>query len=301
MTQRSSDSGSSQFVHPLEVIKKEWSITRQSIQMEGLVVSHSLKLPSEIQVSSGFTSHLLGVLLGYEKRRITSIEGQKYDGETHRGEFLLFPARMSLSHAWETANPCFTFILDPLFLVRVAQETNCLNPNKIELLPVLKNYDSQIKSLALFFLQEMLSEQLGSQLYYESLANLFAIHLLRKYCVFEPKLREYKGGLSPHKLQQAIDFIHDNLERKLTLNEMAAQLNLSTFYFCELFKKSTGTPPYTYVLQQRVKRAQQLLKNQKKTISDIALECGFASHTHLNKHFRKFTGQTPKKYRQQLY
>ena len=301
MTQRSSDSRSSHCVRPLEVAKDEWAVTRQSMQIEGLMVLHNLNLPGEVRLSGGFTEHLLAVQLGYEKRQITSIAGQEYDGVMRRGEFLLFPHQMPLSHAWKTANPCLIFIFDPLFLVRVARETNCFNANKIELLPVLKNYDPQIKSIALFFLQEMLSKQWGSQLYYESLANLLAIHLLRQYCVFEPKLREYKGGLSPKKLQQAIDFIHDNLEQKLTLDEMAKQLNLSTFYFCELFKKSTGVPPYTYVLQQRVQRAKQLLKKQNKTISDIALECGFASHTHLNKHFRKFTGLTPKQYRKQIY
>ena len=301
MTKRSRDADSSKSSHSWKTTKKEWAITRQSMRLEGLLVLHNLHLPAEIQLSSGFNNHLLAVQLGYEKRQITSIEGQEYDGTMRRGESLLFPAQIPVSHAWKTANPCLLFFFDPLFLVRVAQETNCLNPHKIELLPILKKYDPQIESIALFFLQEMLSEQLGSQLYSESLANLLALNLLRKYCAVEPKIREYKGGLSPQKLQQALDFIHDNLERKLTLKEMATQLDLSTFYFCELFKKSTGVPPYTYVLQQRVKLAQQLLKNPNKNIADIALECGFASHTHLNKHFRKFTGRTPKQYRKQLY
>ena len=301
MAQRSIYSHSSQFVQPCEVTKDEWAITRQSIQLEGLIVSHNLNLPSEIEVSRGLRNHLLAVQLGYEKRQITSIGGQTYDGAMYRGESLLFPSQMPVAHAWKTANPCLMFVFGPLFLKCVAQETNCLNPDKIELLPILKNYDPQIESFASFFLQEMLSEQLGNQLYYESLANLVAIHLLRQYCIFEPKLFDYKSGLSSQKLQQAIDFIHDNLNRKLTLHELAAQLNLSTFYFCELFKKSTGVPPYTYVLQQRVKRAQELLKNTQKPISEIASECGFSSHTNLNKHFRKFTGTTPKQYRQQLY
>ena len=301
MTKRSREAGSSKSSHSWKATKNEWAITRQSMQVEGLLILHNLNLPAEIQVSSGFDNHLLAVQLGYEKRQITTIEGQEYDGTMRRGESLLLPARVPVSHAWKSANPYLFFFLDPLFLVRVARETNCLNPHQIELLPVLKNYDPQIESIASFFLTEMLSEQLGNQLYYESLANLFAINLLRKYCAVKPKLQEYKGGLSAQKLQQAIDFIHGNLERKLTLKEMAAQLDLSTFYFCELFKKSIGTPPYTYVLQQRVKLAQQLLKNSNKNIADIALECGFASHTHLNKHFRKFTGLTPKQYRKQLY
>ncbi|NJO43692.1 MAG: helix-turn-helix transcriptional regulator [Cyanobacteria bacterium CRU_2_1] len=72
---------------------------------------------------------------------------------------------------------------------------------------------------------------------------------------------------------------------------------MSVYYFCELFKQSIGVAPYQYVLQQRVERAKQLLKDEKRAIVDIALECGFANQTHLNKHFRKLTGMTPKSYR----
>jgi AraC family transcriptional regulator len=48
-----------------------------------------------------------------------------------------------------------------------------------------------------------------------------------------------------------------------------------------------------------VERAKQLLKDEERAIVDIALECGFANQTHLNKHFRKFTGMTPNSYRHQ--
>ena len=54
MAQRSSYNNPSQFVYPCEVTKDEWAITRQSIQLEGLIVSHNLNLPSEIEVSRGF-------------------------------------------------------------------------------------------------------------------------------------------------------------------------------------------------------------------------------------------------------
>ncbi|MGH8000244.1 MAG: helix-turn-helix domain-containing protein, partial [Brasilonema sp.] len=68
------------------------------------------------------------------------------------------------------------------------------------------------------------------------------------------------------------------------------------YYFCQLFKQSLGITPYQYVLQLRVERAKQLLKNQKITICDVALACGFANQSHFTKHFRKLTGMTPKAY-----
>jgi AraC family transcriptional regulator len=139
---------------------------------------------------------------------------------------------------------------------------------------------------------------LGGQLYGESLANLLLIHLLRHYCASEPKLKQYQGGLPKHKLQQAIDYIQANLDQKLSLEAIAQHLNMSVYHFCDLFKQSIGIAPYKYVLQQRVERAKLLLKDEERAIVDIALDCGFANQTHLNKHFRKLTGTTPKAYRE---
>ncbi|MEM9511029.1 MAG: helix-turn-helix transcriptional regulator, partial [Cyanobacteria bacterium P01_E01_bin.35] len=56
--------------------------------------------------------------------------------------------------------------------------------------------------------------------------------------------------------------------------------------------------PHKYVIQQRIERAKQLLNRDDRSIADIALECGFNSHAHLNKYFRDYTGMTPKAYRQ---
>ena len=85
----------------------------------------------------------------------------------------------------------------------------------------------------------------------------------------------------------------------MTLDEIASQLNISQYHFCDLFKQSMGIAPYKYVLQQRVERAKQLLKKEpEKAIVEIALECGFANQTHFHKHFRKHTGMTPKTYRE---
>ncbi|MEM6437140.1 MAG: helix-turn-helix transcriptional regulator [Cyanobacteria bacterium P01_D01_bin.115] len=77
---------------------------------------------------------------------------------------------------------------------------------------------------------------------------------------------------------------------------------MSESHFSRCFKQSVGIAPYQYLLQQRVERAKQLLKQpaprpQTLSISDIALECGFANQTHLTKVFRQITGVTPKAYR----
>lgn len=151
--------------------------------------------------------------------------------------------------------------------------------------------------IVLSFLSEMTTNGLGGKLYTESLANLFAIHLLRNYCTTPATIRTYEGGLSKFQLKPALDYIKDNLNNELSLETIASELNLSHYYFCSLFKQSIGVSPWQYVIKQRVERAKQLLKNSELAISEVALACGFSNQSHLNKHFSKATGIAPNRYR----
>jgi AraC family transcriptional regulator len=85
------------------------------------------------------------------------------------------------------------------------------------------------------------------------------------------------------------------LERDLKLADLAALLDLSQFHFSHMFKQSIGIAPYQYLLQQRIEHAKQLLKQPDSrtaipTILDIALACGFISHSHFSQQFRQLTG-----------
>jgi len=87
------------------------------------------------------------------------------------------------------------------------------------------------------------------------MANLFGIHLLRHYCTTPATLGTCKGGLSDFQLKHAIDYIRSNLDAQLSLENIAAELNLSHYYFCSLFKQSMGVSPWQYVIRPRVERA----------------------------------------------
>jgi AraC family transcriptional regulator len=100
-------------------------------------------------------------------------------------------------------------------------------------------------------------------------------------------------------LEQVIDYIKVNLAQDLSILDLASLTSMSESHFSRSFKQSVGIAPYQYLMQQRVERAKQLLKQQAISISDIALDCGFANQTHLTKVFRQMTGVTPKAYQKQ--
>ncbi|HEY9663029.1 MAG TPA: AraC family transcriptional regulator [Allocoleopsis sp.] len=144
---------------------------------------------------------------------------------------------------------------------------------------------------------ELHQENTGSKLYIESLTNVLAVHIIRQYATAQPHVSLHEGGLPQRQLLQVLDYIDAHLHQEIKLTDLASLLGMSEFYFSRQFKQATGTSPYQYLLQQRIERAKQLLRQSDRPIADIALMCGFNSHSHLSKQFRQFTGTTPKAYR----
>lgn len=284
-------------IHTSDVVKDEWMLSSQIIHAGGLTVEHQVQPSGECEAPSGLTHHVLAFELGNVPRQVSRIGGREYDGPLLQGEILLIPAEASLFGACEMSDEILAFIIEPIFLLQVALETNCRYPDQIELLNVLKTRDPQIEFIALSVQREIQQAIWGSKLYLESLANVLAIHLLRNYTEHPPQLREYDGGLAQSKLRQVLEYINVHLEQDIQLTDLADAADMSQCYFASLFKQSMGITPWQYVVQQRIERSKVLLRQGNNSIVEIAFQCGFNSQSHFTQQFRKLTGSTPKMYR----
>ena len=161
--------------------------------------------------------------------------------------------------------------------------------------------DPFIETIFRQFPQSLAAPSGLDRLYIDSLSNTLFVHLLKHYAVRKKEFPQYQGGLSKYQLRRTIDYIDAHLGQDIKLADLAQLIGMSQYYFCRLFRQSMGVSPYKYVIQKRVEQAKKLLKQpQKVTIAAIALECGFANQSALNKHFRNLTGTTPKSYRKGL-
>jgi len=109
-----------------------------------------------------------------------------------------------------------------------------------------------------------------------------------------------RASAEPPSITRAKQFIQENQAEDLSLGMVAKAVNMSTFYFCKMFKKAAGLNFTDYVSRVRVEKARNLLLNRNLRISEIAYEIGFQSLTHFNRVFKKITGQSPTEYRSQL-
>ncbi len=109
---------------------------------------------------------------------------------------------------------------------------------------------------------------------------------------------EVVGGLPPRRLQRVLEYVKENIEKDLSVAEMAQVVGMSQYYFSKLFKMSTGTTPHQYVMRQRVERAQELLRDGNAALVEVATHVGFETQSHFTSVFRRLVGITPKKFRE---
>jgi AraC family transcriptional regulator len=214
------------------------------------------------------------------------------------GAITLIPAGAASRWRWGGPSESTHILVEPQLLARVAAEALDLNPDRVTLPPVAHLWDPQIHTAMLALDAELRTGGAGGRLLAESLGNVLAVHLLRRFCASGTTDSQPGGKLSGHKLRSVTDYIHEHLDAELSLDHLAAVVRMSPYHFARLFKGSTGMPPHQYVIARRVERAKGLLRHsQRFALADIAAEVGFSSQSHFTRHFKRLVGVTPRHFR----
>src|SRR5574341_99617 len=102
------------------------------------------------------------------------------------------------------------------------------------------------------------------------------------------------------EVNRAIEYLHSHLDEKITVDVLAGVAHLSASHFARVFRGETGRSPMEYVLQLRLERSKKLLLAGDRSMSEIALECGFGSSSYLSSCFLKQYRMTPSEYRKRM-
>lgn len=131
------------------------------------------------------------------------------------------------------------------------------------------------------------------------------IHLLQKEQLLHELMSEIFQRSSwqqqpaeqlPVNIQIIKKRLGDDLEKDMTLDELAGELGLNPYTMLRQFKKATGLTPHAYRTNCRIEKAKLLLQKGF-DIADTAFECGFFDQSHLHRHFKAMTTVTPQEYR----
>lgn len=220
------------------------------------------------------------------------IAGEMQKEEIQVADVVIIPANAPHQVQWENAGSWIMLGMEPRVFEGALYET--VDFDKIDITTHFAQNDPLIYQLGLQLKREVETGGLGGRLYADAIANLMAVHLFNNYATTKPQIKSYTNGLPHYKLKQVLKYIDAHLDKSLSLDELAQLTQMSPGYFSRLFKQSTGYTPHQYLIRRRVKRAKELLRQRKLSIADIAYQVGFANQGHLNYHFKKLTGVTPK-------
>ncbi len=106
-----------------------------------------------------------------------------------------------------------------------------------------------------------------------------------------------KGGLAPWAERRCLELLQDRLSEDISLDELAAEVQLSSFHFARMFKQSVGVPPRVHLTRLRIEKSCELLAKSDLPVTEIAQEVGYSSNQVLARVFHKHKGMSPSDYR----
>ncbi len=158
--------------------------------------------------------------------------------------------------------------------------------------------DPLLEQLALAVINALRDGSMEDTLYIETIAQLIGVHLARAHSSrTRPRAAAAPDGLSHARIRRLLEYIEAHLGEDLSLQAMAAEIDLSPLYLSRAFRTIVGQSPHQYVVNRRVERAKRLLCDTDTPIADIALAAGFSSQSHLSNWFRRLVGVSPAVYR----
>jgi AraC family transcriptional regulator len=159
--------------------------------------------------------------------------------------------------------------------------------------------DDMIREIGRAILSEMTAESSTGRMFVEAAALALAARLAHYYAEPAPsrqqRFRSYR--LDETRLRRVLNYVAENLDQDITIAQLARVACLSPFHFARMFSAAMGVAPQRYVSQKRLESAKMMLRDGKRSLSDIASICQFSSQTSFNRAFLRATGVTPGEYR----
>lgn len=98
-------------------------------------------------------------------------------------------------------------------------------------------------------------------------------------------------------MYKAIEYINNNIYNEITIDDICTKVHMSKYHFCRKFKNATGLTVMDYILKTRIVLAKNMLTKEKASVTEISNRCGFSSVSYFSRVFKRETGITPLKYR----
>lgn len=229
---------------------------------------------------------------------IYCIDGEGWyeiSGELHMvpsNSFFILPAGIKHSYGADSSNPWTIYWCHFKGTLAKAYSTHACRPYKIS-----PTSNSRIRERNDLF--EEIFASLDRSLTADSIR--YASALLHHYLATLRYLPEYRGVLGSGENEDIVDatihFLKENVEKALTLPQIAEYSGLSSSYLSAIFKKRTGQAPLTYFNHLKIRQACRLLTDTDMKLNSICHKVGISDPYYFSRLFSKTIGMSPSEYR----
>lgn len=190
--------------------------------------------------------------------------------------------------------------ISPCRLAEIASDIYEREIKWVELRDVLRADDDVLIGAMSELIQELRYGGLGGSLFVEAITNQICVHLLRNYAGELRQAPQAKSGLSSTQARRVREFMEKNLDRNLSLADIAQVANISVFHLIRQFNETFGCPPYVYLMHRRLERAREMIASGDRALKCVAVSCGFSDQSHMTRLFRREFKMTPGEYRRNV-
>jgi len=153
--------------------------------------------------------------------------------------------------------------------------------------------DTQIVEELLKLYQEITQGKNADK--YEETVEILLKNIFKNYCdVTALHENKKEDNILLLKIEQ---YILDNVNNQITTQDISKEVNYSEAYISRVFKKKFGLSPHAFLVNQKINRAKNKLRNSKnQDLSQLAVEVGFYDQSHFTNTFKRYFSLTPKQY-----
>lgn len=287
-----------QDIYPTEPLMRSDDLLRQ--RATDLLSLEYFEAEPDTMPTQVFDQHHILISLRAEPHRVENWrDGAHRDFIFHQNEIIVTPAGIESGWRWHATSQCIVITLDPAKLERFTQNELGLLLTERQLHDLPQFEDADITNAAKMLLDALRMPGQGSDLMFESLARVFLVKLIQKYGDERSEEIAFSRAFTAAHYKRVLDYMAENFGQPIQIENMAQEAGLSASHFARLFKQTVGETPYKFLMQYRVERAGEMLRDPAYTMIDIALVCGFSDQPHFTRTFKQIKGQTPKQWRAQ--